>query len=212
MKKSILNFGAASTITILCLLFGTRASLAKSGIFTGNVHPEPQLLTGENTLLARLRLRPEWLRKLPSRTFARWIDEERGIYLTTKGSVIGPYSALRSLSQQQRLSLLPRRLQNQGSQIHAHHIIEERVARAFGFDPGDIPAVLLPQGQHTGAYGIHTLINNLLPRGNRRTGSISYEGKLAKIQRAYQQVYARHGHDDWLDVITATISSWHSRQ
>src|SRR4028118_1164918 len=100
MKKFILNFGTASTVTVLFLLFETVPSLANSDMFTANVHPKPQLLTAENTLLARLRLRPAWLSKLPSRTFARWIDESGGIYLTTKGSVIGPYSTLSLLSQQ----------------------------------------------------------------------------------------------------------------
>lgn len=204
MKKYFFCYGVTFTLTTLFLLFHQIGhAVAKFHIPVLNNHQKSQLIISNNILLARLP-RSRWLTKLPKRSFNRWIDEKKGIYLTKRGSIIGSYEALHSLTQKQRQSLL-----GINREIEAHHLIEKRVAQAFGFDEKDIPAVLIDKSKHRGKEGIHNIINIKLPRGNRRTGSISYKGKLAQIQQAYQNAYKDH--DDWLDAITAIMSEWHSR-
>lgn len=207
MKKHFIFSGVIFTVTTLCLLFkDIDDGLAKSNVSIVNNHQKSSLVIRYDSLIVRRTL-ARWLTKIPKRSFNRWIDPDRGIYITKNGSIIGSYTALNSLSQQKRRSLL--NVNNVAEKIEAHHLIEKRVARAFGFDENDIPAVLINMNQHRGKYGIHNRIYKILPRGNRKTGRIAYKGKLARIQQAYQEAYKEH--DDWLDAITAIMSEWHSR-
>jgi hypothetical protein len=158
---------------------------------------EGQLLT------QRIRPRPSWLNRIPRRSFNGWIDEAQGIYRTRQGSIIGPYRQLAEAIRNRPAWLGT--LRNQHS-LEAHHLIERRVASAFGFDVNDIPAVVLTRQDHRGVgdNSIHNLIQRFLPRGTSATGSLTYRQRWAQIQQAYQQAY--RSHPDWLDAITAIMS------
>jgi len=206
MKKSIFS-KTATIVAALCLLLKAEVSNAKSSFPLDKFHQDSQLVSDWETLLAGRPRRPptDWVNRVPTRSVDTWVDRERGIYRSRTGSIIGSYRALREvMSQRQRPAWLPQSLKRPG--VQAHHLIEKRFARVFRLNENDIPSVLLPQDQHTRRGGIHSMINSLIPHGNRRDGSRSYN--TAQILRAYQQVYADR--PDWLDAITAIMSEWHN--
>jgi hypothetical protein len=197
-----------TTLLALSSCFKTHAfsPLAERHPSTGKV-----LFETEGVQISRrVPVRGGWLDRIPSRSFDNWLDEANSIYRTNRGSIIGPYRQLAdSISKGQRPSWLPEELRNSTDSLEAHHLIERRVARAFGLDPDQMPAVILARDEHRGGNSVHSILRSLLPQGDRRTGSLDYRDRLAQINQAYQRAYADH--DDWLDAITATIHDWSAR-
>jgi hypothetical protein len=179
-------------------------SSSASGLATGAVEENSEVL------FSRVRVKPRWLDNIPTRNFQGWLDEDKGIYLATRGSVIGPHGSLKNINGA-RPSWLPRSLRDSSEQLHSHHLIENRFSAILGYSPDDMPAVLMTRSQHTGRDGIHSQIQAILPRGHRGSGSLTeyYRSRLAQIQQAYQRVYA--GQDDWLGAISALMEDWHQR-
>ncbi|MFB2835678.1 hypothetical protein [Floridanema evergladense] len=201
MKKSIFCSTTVILLAASCLLFDRETQAAKFSTITDTSHPESHLLSDSETLLAR-RLRrslPAWVGRVPTRSRGQWLDEEKGIYRSNRGSIIGPYGSL--ANHPQKRAWLQRELQGQNAQ--AHHLIERRFARIFGMNENDIPSVLLTKEQHSrkiGSGGIHERINQLIRPGNR-SGSRRYNP--AKVLQAYREAYKEN--DDWIDAIGAIL-------
>ncbi len=155
---------------------------------------------------------PRWVSRISvKRGFGGWIDQKKGIYKTSRGDVIGPYKALQdAVSRNTNTSWIPNKLK--GKKIDAHHIVEKRFAKVFGFDEREMPAVLVSKQEHIFKDGIHSEIRKMLPFA--RGGSYKkYKEQKARIQKTYQEFYSRKDGDrqDWLGAIDALMSDWHSR-
>ncbi|MFB2878496.1 hypothetical protein [Floridanema aerugineum] len=201
MKKSLFCSTTLILLAASCLLFNSETQAAKFSTTTDTRNPESRLLSDSEILLAR-RPRgglPVWVGRVPRSSRGQWLDEEKGIYRSNRGSIIGPYSAL--ANHPQRRAWLQRELQ--GQDVQAHHLIERRFARLFGMNGNDMPAVLLTREQHSrrmGSGGIHERINQLIRPGNR-SGSRRYNP--AQILQTYREVYK--GNADWIDAIGAIL-------
>lgn len=201
MKKSIFCLPTVILLAASCLLFGSETQAAKFSNTTNTSHPESHLFSNSETLLARRPRRslPAWVGRLPRSSRGQWLDEEKGIYRSNRGSIIGPYSAL--ANHPQRRAWLRREFQ--GQNVQAHHLIERRFARLFGMNGNDMPAVLLTREQHSrrmGSGGIHERINQFIRPGNR-SGSRRYNP--AQVLQAYREAYREN--DDWIDAIGAIL-------
>lgn len=202
MKKSV--FGSTTVILLAAsfLLFNSQTQAAKKfSTTTDTINPEFHLLSDSETLLARRPRRslPAWVRRVPTRSRGQWLDEEKGIYRSNRGSIIGPYASL--ANHPQRRAWLRREFQ--GQDVQAHHLIERRFARIFGMNGNDMPAVLLTREQHSrrmGSGGIHERINQLIRPGNR-SGIRRYNP--TQVLQAYREAYRQN--DDWIDAIGAIL-------
>ena len=75
--------------------------------------------------------------------------------------------------------------------LDVHHLIEQSFARRRGWNPDDIPAVVLDRAYHQ--QEVTARLFSILPTGQ------SYDPQ--DIWDAYVEVYRSLGHEDWLEVI-----------
>ena len=77
--------------------------------------------------------------------------------------------------------------------LEVHHLIEQRFAKRFGWDPEDLPAVVLDRTFHQ--QEVTSRLFSELPTYPKR----SYTAQ--EIWNAYKKVYTELGHEEWLETI-----------
>jgi hypothetical protein len=127
--------------------------------------------------------------------YDQWKVQNRGIYKTQYGSIIGPYRWVKD-ADNDCPDLLPY-LTN--TNLEAHHLIEKRFADELGItDDDSMPAVLIPGQEHD------YWTSRLQSKTEGLPVNRSYD--LNQIWNLYSKVYASH--PDWMDAVRA---QWYRR-